>query len=65
MNARELRSALALLGLSQAELGALLGRTPNTITRWVNDDRMPVEVRMFCRVALDRGIEYAKEAIAP
>lgn len=63
MNARDLRIALAEIGISQAELARILGRAPNTITGWVNADAMPNEVRMLCRVARDHGLDYAKEAL--
>lgn len=63
MNARDLRIALATIGISQAELARILGRASNTITGWVNADDMPAEVRLFCRVAVDHGLEYAKEAL--
>lgn len=63
MNARDLRIALAKIGISQAELARILGRAPNTISGWVNADDMPAEVRLFCRVAVDHGLDYAKEAL--
>ncbi len=63
MNARDLRIALATIGISQAELARILGRAPNTITGWVNADDMPAEVRLFCRVAIDHGLDYAEEAV--
>jgi transcriptional regulator with XRE-family HTH domain len=65
MNARDLRVALAKIGISQAELARILGRAPNTVTGWVNADEMPAEVRLFCRVAVDHGLDYAKEALRP
>ena len=64
MNSKTLRLALASIGISQAELARILGRSANTVTSWVNDDEMPAEVRLFCRVAIDHGLDYAKEAIA-
>ena len=65
MNAREFRKALIDIGLTQAQLAHILGRAPNTVTTWVNADEMPAEVRLFCRVAIDHGLEYAKEALRP
>lgn len=65
MKARDLRVALAQIGISQAELARILGRAPNTVTAWANADEMPAEVRLFCRVALDHGLDYAKEALRP
>lgn len=62
MKSRDFRVALAQIGISQAELARILGRSANTITGWVNADEMPVEVRLFCRVAIDHGLDYAKEA---
>jgi transcriptional regulator with XRE-family HTH domain len=64
MNARDLRIALAEIGISQAELARSLGRAPNTITGWVNANAMPPEVRLFCWVAKRHGVEVAKEAVS-
>lgn len=63
MNARSLRVALVGLDLSQREFAAILGVAPNTVTSWVNADKMPPIVRIFCRVATDHGLDYAKEAL--
>ncbi|MDR7232815.1 transcriptional regulator with XRE-family HTH domain [Caulobacter sp. BE264] len=65
MKARDLRVALAQIGLSQAELARILGRAPNTVTGWVNADEMPAEVRLFLWIALNHSLETAKEAIKP
>lgn len=63
MNSKQLRVALATIGISQAEMARLLGRSANTVTAWVNANEMPAEVRLFCRVAIDHGLDYAKEAL--
>lgn len=65
MNARSLRVALVGLELSQREFAAIIGVSPNTVTSWVNANEMPPLVRIFCRVAADHGLDYAKEAVKP
>ena len=65
MRAAEFRSALRQIGISQAEFGRLLERSPNTVTSWINADSIPAAGRLFCRVALDHGLNYAKEALKP
>lgn len=63
MNARDFRAALRQIGISQAEFGRLLERSPNTVTAWINADSIPAAGRLFCRVAIDHGLDYAKEAL--
>lgn len=60
---RDMRVALAELGISQVELAALLGKSPKRVTEWIKADGAPPEVRLFCRVAKDHGLDYAKEAL--
>jgi DNA-binding transcriptional regulator YiaG len=62
MNAREFRSALAKLGLSQADLAHALDRSKNTVTAWVNADDVPAEARLFLWIAKTHDIDTAKEA---
>jgi len=65
MNAAEFRSALRQIGISQAEFARLIKRSPNTVTAWINAGSIPAAGRLFCRVALDHGLDYARKAIAP
>lgn len=65
MNSRELRVALATIGISQAEMARLLGRSANTVTSWVNANEMPAEVRLFIWIAMNHDLDTAKEAMRP
>jgi transcriptional regulator with XRE-family HTH domain len=49
----DLRARRAALGLTQARLGTLLGRAPNTIARWERGER-PISSPELVRLALER-----------
>lgn len=53
MTGDELRDYRRKLGLTQAQLAASLGVTPNTVARWERDELVIANPRML-RLALER-----------
>jgi len=65
MDAKSFRIARAELGISQAEFARIIGVRAATVTGWINANEFPLIVRLFCRVAIDHGLDYAKEKVKP
>lgn len=52
MDAKALKADLRTLGWSQSELAERIDTHPNTVSRWISDNKVPGPVAAYVRLAL-------------